>query len=85
MPPVARLGDAISHGGTIISASEDVISEGRAVARIGDKARCRKHGLVTITTGEDSVMTNGRSTAIDGSRCSCGATVIAGGNVIAGG
>lgn len=85
MPAVAHLDDEISHGGRIITASEDVYAEGRQVARVGDKARCQRHGTVTIIDGVDTVIVNGSSVAVHGSRCSCGAQVIATGSVYAGG
>ncbi|MCK7579786.1 MAG: PAAR domain-containing protein [Chromatiales bacterium] len=75
MPGIAHLGDPISHGGSIITASPDVVADSRQVARVGDLAVCSRHGLVRIVTGADTVRTNGRASAHDGSRCSCGAVV----------
>lgn len=83
MPAIAHLGDALSHGGAVIEASGTVFADGRAVARIGDRVSCAQHGLQRIVSGAESVVTNGRGTAIDGSRCSCGARVIATGTVFA--
>jgi len=85
MAVIAHLGDRISHGGQIVEASEDVVTEGRGVARVGDTVRCMLHGTVRITTGDETVLANGRPVAFHGSRCSCGASVIADGNVFAGG
>jgi uncharacterized Zn-binding protein involved in type VI secretion len=84
MPLVAHLGDRISHGGAIVSASETVFAEGRAVARVTDRVMCAAHGAQTIRTGAESVQVNGLTIAIDGSICSCGArVVVAGGTVFA--
>lgn len=81
MPLIAREGDSISHGGSIIEGSPDVYAEARAVARVGDQVLCSLHGLVAITSGAATVYANGRLVAVDGSLCSCGAQVIASGNV----
>ena len=42
---------------------------------------CVEHGIVRIETGATTVFANGRNVAHNGSRCSCGALVISGGNV----
>ncbi|MBV8159121.1 MAG: PAAR domain-containing protein, partial [Dyella sp.] len=44
---VARLGDTLSHGGTITSASPNWQCNGIPIARVGDTANCSVHGLVT--------------------------------------
>ena len=85
MPGVARLGDSISHGGEITSASPDVLCNGILVARVGDMVHCHIHGLQHITSGVESVQVNGRTVAVIGSGVSCGAHVTTGSfNVIAG-
>lgn len=78
MKGVARKGDKISHGGEIITASGDVMSDGKQVARVGDKVVCKKHGNVTIVSGAGTVTTNTRPTARIGDKTSCGATIITG-------
>lgn len=75
MPQCARIGDSISHGGTIIEGSDNVFAEGLGVARVGDKVYCSKHKLQTIVSGSSSVFTNGRGTARVGDSISCGATI----------
>ncbi len=82
MPDIAHLGDPISHGGAIASASLDVYAEGREVARVTDRAYCAIHGVVVIVTGADTVLVNGLAAAHNGSLCSCGALVIAAGTVV---
>lgn len=71
---IARLGDKtygtctchkkpIKVGGTIITASKDVITNSRGTARFGDvvKANCGHRGL--IATASSKTITNGRGTA----------------------
>lgn len=90
MPAIAHLGDGTSHGGTVITASADVLAEGRQVARVGDLVMCPKrdtpdgppHGIVAIVSGAATVMVNGQLVAIDGSVCSCGAVIISSGTVM---
>lgn len=84
MPSIAHLGDSLSHGGRITSASGNVFADGIAVARVGDSALCDEHGEVTITSGSSTVFVNGQSCAYDGSVCSCGAVVQSGSSVTVG-
>lgn len=81
VPAIAHLGDPIDHGGNIITASPDVYAQDIAVARVGDKAMCAEHGLVTIVTGAARTYANDMLVAFNGSVCSCGAIVMSGGNV----
>lgn len=78
MGGVARLGDPISHGGNITSASADVSVDGMGAARIGDTACCHKHGTVIITGGSADVTTDGQGTARIGDSLSCGAIITGG-------
>ncbi len=82
MPAIAHLGDPISHGGAIISASPTVFAENIAVARVTDRAFCVAHGVVVIVSGADTVLVNGLPAAHNGSLCSCGAVVLSGGTVL---
>lgn len=85
MPAVARQGDAISHGGTILSGAARTLAEGQPIARQGDAVQCSEHGLQTITGGSDSVLVEGQPVARIGDAISCGATIVAGaGSVQAG-
>lgn len=77
MPKQATIGDALSHGGVITSASPNVKCSGKPVARIGDSAVCSIHGPVTIVSGSSKVKANGRGRARQGDMTSCGATIIA--------
>lgn len=78
MPPIARLNDSISHGGSITSASPDCFCNGIAIARLGDSAVCSIHGGVSITTSSNSVFANGQGVARVGDSVSCGATISSG-------
>ena len=75
---VARRGDPLDHGGTIIEGSPKLSSEGKPVARVGDKAMCAQHGLVTITTGAAKFRVDGRACARVTSLTSCGARITEG-------
>lgn len=78
MGGVARVGDAISHGGQITSGSPDIFSDGVSVARIGDTANCDKHGTVTIVGSSAEVFADGSGIARIGDQCSCGAVITGG-------
>jgi uncharacterized Zn-binding protein involved in type VI secretion len=78
--PFIVLGDKTSHGGVVISASESTGSNGKGIARIGDKVTCPKkgHGGVTvIVTGDPTMMIDGQPAARHGDLTACGASLIA--------
>lgn len=86
MPAVARIGDAVSHGGSITGGSSNVRANGVGVARIGDPAFCAVHFVVTIVGGSTSVFANEQGVARVGDSLSCGATISSGSpDVFAGG
>lgn len=78
MPEVARFGDTISHGGTIITASEDVITNGLGTARVGDLVCCVIHGVNPIVSGAVDYITDEPLTARIGDSTACGAIIISG-------
>lgn len=78
MPKVARLNDPISHGGNIITASGDVLTNGLGTARVGDQVSCAIHGINRIVGGASTTHTNSPMTARVGDACECGATISAG-------
>jgi uncharacterized Zn-binding protein involved in type VI secretion len=78
MPQVARVGDAGSHGGTIITGSEDVLTNDRGTARVGDTYNCPIHGPNPIVTGSPDITANSRPVARVGDQTACGATIVAG-------
>jgi uncharacterized Zn-binding protein involved in type VI secretion len=75
--PLIRLGDKLSHGGSVVEASPHSDSGGIGIARVGDKASCSKHGTVTIATGDATMLVDGKPAARHGDKTSCGATLIA--------
>jgi uncharacterized Zn-binding protein involved in type VI secretion len=76
--PLIRLGDKISHGGSVIEASQHSDIDGVGIARMGDKATCSTHGTVTIVSGDSALIIDGKPAARDGDKTSCGAVLIAG-------
>jgi uncharacterized Zn-binding protein involved in type VI secretion len=76
--PLIRFGDKISHGGNVIEASQHSDIDGVGIARMGDKATCSKHGMVTIASGDSTLIIDGKPAARDGDKTSCGAVLIAG-------
>lgn len=78
MAAVARIGDSLSHGGSITGGSPDVTVAGAQVARIGDAAQCAIHGTVTITSGSAVATADRQAIARVGDTCSCGATITSG-------
>ena len=78
MSSPVRIGDGLSHGGSVTGGSPTVIFGGIAVSRHGDSAMCAKHGSVSIQGGcSNRVTANGIPIALDGATCSCGASVSA--------
>lgn len=78
MPGTARVGDPISHGGTIITGSISRLQGGVGVARQGDLVACAIHGVQTIITGSTDVILDGVGVARVGDVVSCGATITSG-------
>jgi len=80
MPAIARLGDTSSHGGTIITASNDVRANNRGVARQGDSHSCpiSGHGVTPITAITTRTYVNGRLVVTVGARAACGAIINSG-------
>jgi uncharacterized Zn-binding protein involved in type VI secretion len=76
--PVARLTDAGSHGGAVVTGSPDVTVNGLPVARVGDTYACPRHGPNPITSGAPRATANGRNIAHVGSGTACGATIVSG-------
>lgn len=76
--PFIVVGDRINHGGSVVSGSGQTDIGGKAVARVGDRVVCSKHGQTTIVSGDASVIIDGNPVARDGDKTACGATLIAG-------
>ena len=78
MPTIARKGDAISHGGSILGGATRTLVEGQPAARPGDAVSCTQHGMQTITGGSSTVLVEGQPVARVGDAVSCGATITSG-------
>jgi uncharacterized Zn-binding protein involved in type VI secretion len=78
--PFIVIGDSTSHGGTVIGGANTTDTQGKRIARVGDKVTCPKkgHGSVTvIASGDPTVIIDGRPAARHGDMTACGATLIA--------
>jgi uncharacterized Zn-binding protein involved in type VI secretion len=77
MALIVRLGDVSSHGGTIITCSAVTKTEGILTSRVGDLHSCPipGHGITPIIKGSGNFKTEGKITAVYGSKVGCGATV----------
>ncbi len=78
--PLIVIGDATSHGGTVVGGSSSSDSQGKQIARVGDKVTCPRkgHGGTTvIATGDPTVIIDGNPAARHGDLTACGATLIA--------
>ncbi|WP_411850353.1 PAAR domain-containing protein [Stenotrophomonas sp. LGBM10] len=72
-------GDATNSGGRVITGSAFTDIDGRAVARVGDKASCPAHkGIFPIISGDISLIIDGQPAARDKDRLACGCSLIAG-------
>jgi uncharacterized Zn-binding protein involved in type VI secretion len=83
MPPVCRVGDIGSHGGSnsgvITNGSLNVNADGLAVAVIGSAYNCSEHGLNSIISSPvTDVIVNSQAVAVVGSVCACGAVITSG-------
>ncbi|MBZ8142479.1 hypothetical protein CLD22_21585 [Rubrivivax gelatinosus] len=78
MPAMIVMGDKTDHGGEVIECSEITDTNGRRIARVGDKVSCPKkgHGTTVIVTGDDTMLIDGKAVAYHGCRTSCGAKLI---------
>jgi uncharacterized Zn-binding protein involved in type VI secretion len=76
--PFIRLGDKISHGGSVVEASQHSDIDGVGIARMGDKVSCSMHGTAVIASGDATLIIDGKPAARDGDKTSCGAVLIAG-------
>lgn len=72
------LGDKTTHGGQVISATSNMIVNGKTVALVGDKISCPVpfHGANNIIEGSPEWMSDGKAIVVDGCRCQCGCQVI---------
>lgn len=78
--PFIVLGDRTSHGGVVITASENTFTDEHRVARIGDLVACPipGHGLNPIVTASPYVEIDGRRVARHHDTTACGSLLLAG-------
>jgi uncharacterized Zn-binding protein involved in type VI secretion len=71
------LGDKTTHGGAVISASSTHITQGKAVALVGDLVMCPVpgHGVNPIIEGCADWLEDGRALVVDGCHSLCGCQV----------
>ncbi|AJY14152.1 PAAR domain-containing protein [Burkholderia dolosa] len=85
--PAARVGDAIGHGGAIVTGSGNVFTNGIPAAHVGSVAVCGVHcSAQAVVVGSGSVFINGIPAAFVACCTCCGAPVVTGsGDVFIGG
>lgn len=74
-----RLGDALTGGGKVISASGTFEIQGRGVARLGDRVICLAHPSVNpnlIVVANAPIADHGRPVAHQGDKAACGCALI---------
>lgn len=79
MLQIIRKGDKTTHGGSVLTGSDEMKFGGIGVARKGDEVSCPQqgHGPTTIIEGNpDFLDTNGIPVAFHGHKCGCGCTLI---------
>lgn len=78
MKRVIRLGDPTDHGGFVTGAAPTTTFFGKPVARLGDPVSCPQQGHTgcVIVEGDPSWIIDGKATALEGHKVSCGATLI---------
>ncbi|MGQ5524238.1 PAAR domain-containing protein [Chitinimonas sp. PSY-7] len=76
--PYIRLGDATTHGGSVIEGDLTFTADGKPIARIGDMTFCPKcKGNFPIISGNNREINMGRAVARHGDKTACGAELIA--------
>lgn len=75
---VILLGDKTNHGGTVITATSDIIINGKKAAKVGDKVNCPQqgHGINAIIEGSPHLSCQGTPIAVDGCHTECGCYLI---------
>jgi uncharacterized Zn-binding protein involved in type VI secretion len=76
--PFIVQGDRTSHGGVVIEASQVTFTHDKPIARVGDQVTCPipGHGTTIITTGDQTMIIDGKAAARHGDQCACGAVLI---------
>lgn len=74
-----RLGDALTGGGKVISASGTFEIQGRGVSRLGDRVTCLAHPSLNpnvIVVASAPIADNGMPVAHQGDKAACGCTLL---------
>ncbi|PJJ97615.1 hypothetical protein CO641_11785 [Lysobacteraceae bacterium NML91-0213] len=74
--PIICVGDALDHGGSVVSGTPFTDLDGRAMARVGDHAVCGRHGPTSIVSGDSTLIVDGQAVARHGDKAACGAMLI---------
>lgn len=64
--PLIVVGDKTSHGGVVVTGAPSSDIDGKAIARVGDKVTCPKHGCpnsTVIVSGDQTLMIDGAAAA----------------------
>lgn len=78
MRNACRFGDLISHGGKVITSSDNVFTNNRGATRLYDLVDCDIHGINSIVTSSNNVFVNGRGRVRIDDICQCGAIIVTG-------
>jgi len=75
---IIRLGDATSHGGTVIEAFSQTDLNGKPMAGVGHNVICPLcKGTFPISEGSGLLSVGGTPVALHGMKTACGASLIA--------
>lgn len=75
---VIRVGDSTTHGGKVLTGSENTFYEDIPIARVGDRVSCPKcKGTHHIVSGAPEAFDDQKPIARNGDLVSCGAKLIA--------
>ncbi|NDL01518.1 PAAR domain-containing protein [Photorhabdus bodei] len=75
---IIRLGDKLSSGGEVISASSSIEIDGKSAALLHDVVSCplEGHGINRIVKANAQFISDGKLVAFDKALCQCGCYVI---------
>jgi len=79
MKPFIRIDTPTDHGGIVTGGSSTDLADQKPIACVVDTVTCpiRGHGPAVITTGDSTVLINGRAAAREGGLYACGTKLIA--------
>lgn len=72
----AIVGDTTTGGGAVVSGSPFTDVDGVAVARVGDRVACGRHGVTEIVSGDVTLIIDGQPVARHGDYCACGCRLL---------